>query len=486
MLDEARTVIVGSGPSGIAVADTLRLRGFSSLILEAGATRAMLGIDGHAGMAEYRRALAPRLHVDERDWHYEADRSVFDWIRVRSPGGRSLRWGGWLAKPKLENFLLHGASRAEWPFARHELDRLFVRSAAWLGARTCQLDPIYAALSQTSGTLVTPKVAAVSRGGILPFCALDRLAAADGAPRPRAHVDLFDQAVATRVMCGRNGVEGIEYVDRRDAKTHRRKAAAVVLAASPIETTRLLLCSDLAALAPIRPSIGRHYLDHIAASYLAILPYRHVGEACAGVMQRGAIIERPNDGQADIGRGGFTLELHGPNAASIHEPEILAAAELDPRADAQLACVSINAIGELLASPSRWVGLSTARDALGRPAPRIAIGWHDDDLALAARMEAEAERIALLLAGKHGRAVKVRRTLTLGGTGTSHEAGTCRIGFRDSESVVDRHGQVHGIKGLYVADASLMPSGLDCHPTLTVVALAMNTADGLARFLSAQ
>ena len=38
-----------------------------------------------------------------------------------------------------------------------------------------------------------------------------------------------------------------------------------------------------------------------------------------------------------------------------------------------------------------------------------------------------------------------------------HPTGTCKMGF-DQESVVDKNLKVHGIKGLRIADASIMPT----------------------------
>ena len=38
-----------------------------------------------------------------------------------------------------------------------------------------------------------------------------------------------------------------------------------------------------------------------------------------------------------------------------------------------------------------------------------------------------------------------------------HPSGTCKMGF-DQESVVDKNLKVHGLKGLRIADASIMPT----------------------------
>ena len=58
-----------------------------------------------------------------------------------------------------------------------------------------------------------------------------------------------------------------------------------------------------------------------------------------------------------------------------------------------------------------------------------------------------------------------------------HPAGTCSVG-----TVVRPDGQVHGIDGLYVADASVMPTITRGNPNLPVAAIAARIAAGLGGF----
>ena len=57
-----------------------------------------------------------------------------------------------------------------------------------------------------------------------------------------------------------------------------------------------------------------------------------------------------------------------------------------------------------------------------------------------------------------------------------HPVGTCRIGDDDT-AVVDTQLRVHGIDGLRVADASVMPSVVSANPNATVYAVAERAAD---------
>jgi choline dehydrogenase-like flavoprotein len=48
---------------------------------------------------------------------------------------------------------------------------------------------------------------------------------------------------------------------------------------------------------------------------------------------------------------------------------------------------------------------------------------------------------------------------------------------RDPDStVVDQYGRLHGVRNLFVADASVFPSCLGVNPQVTIMALATRTA----------
>jgi choline dehydrogenase-like flavoprotein len=59
------------------------------------------------------------------------------------------------------------------------------------------------------------------------------------------------------------------------------------------------------------------------------------------------------------------------------------------------------------------------------------------------------------------------------------------MGTDPRTSVTDADGRVHGVGNLWVAGSSLFPTGSWANPTLTIVALALRTAErisaGLAR-----
>jgi choline dehydrogenase-like flavoprotein len=62
---------------------------------------------------------------------------------------------------------------------------------------------------------------------------------------------------------------------------------------------------------------------------------------------------------------------------------------------------------------------------------------------------------------------------------STHVQGSCRMGDDPARSVVDRNGESHDVKRLFVGDASLVPRTLSVNPSLTIMALATRLAEHL-------
>jgi choline dehydrogenase-like flavoprotein len=61
--------------------------------------------------------------------------------------------------------------------------------------------------------------------------------------------------------------------------------------------------------------------------------------------------------------------------------------------------------------------------------------------------------------------------------GTAHACGTLVTGDDPERSVVDRYGRVHGLRGLYVADGSVLARSSRVNPSLTIYAWGLRLAD---------
>ncbi len=62
---------------------------------------------------------------------------------------------------------------------------------------------------------------------------------------------------------------------------------------------------------------------------------------------------------------------------------------------------------------------------------------------------------------------------------SAHQMGTCRMGGDAARHPVRPDGGVRGVRGLYVADASVFPASSGANPMLSIMALARHTAQGL-------
>lgn len=63
---------------------------------------------------------------------------------------------------------------------------------------------------------------------------------------------------------------------------------------------------------------------------------------------------------------------------------------------------------------------------------------------------------------------------------SAHQMGTCRMGRDAKSAVCDERGEVFGVKGLYIADASAFPGSSGVNPMVTIMAMAHHTAQRIA------
>jgi choline dehydrogenase-like flavoprotein len=244
-----------------------------------------------------------------------------------------------------------------------------------------------------------------------------------------------------------------------------------VLAASPIETARLLLMSEQ----PER-RVGRGLVDHMVAGYLLLEPAPPPEPAGRGPFPGSALVEsfvNLDEGTRRNFRGGFSIELAGP--VPLQELGVERMVPSD-QVDQSRATV-LHAIGEVFADRCRYVELDPdKRDWLGRPVPRVHVGWTAEDRRRAKDMRTACKALADELAIPGSRLIPLVDPLL---PGAGHEAGTCAMG-QGQDSVCDAWGRLRALQNVWIADASVMPTAGDRHPTLTLLAHALRAADAAA------
>ncbi|MDG4665367.1 GMC family oxidoreductase [Mycobacterium sp. 236(2023)] len=140
--------------------------------------------------------------------------------------------------------------------------------------------------------------------------------------------------------------------------------------------------------------------------------------------------------------------------------------------------------GEQLPHWESRIELTDERDALGMRKVRTHLHFSDADYEYAfktvelidAHLRENGAGSVEWLAGDAEESV---RTFMHGWAGF-HQSGTTRMSADPGEGVVDANLQVHGVRGLYVASTSVLPTSSQANPTLFGIAMGVRLAEHLA------
>jgi choline dehydrogenase-like flavoprotein len=81
-------------------------------------------------------------------------------------------------------------------------------------------------------------------------------------------------------------------------------------------------------------------------------------------------------------------------------------------------------------------------------------------------------------------AVGAKRTIRTPPYPSTHNLGTNRMSDKAEDGVVNKWGQTHEVKNLFVSDGSQFTTSAAENPTLTIVALAIRQADHIAGLMA--
>ncbi len=300
------------------------------------------------------------------------------------------------------------------------------------------------------------------------------------------NVQVRYNSVVTRLVtdASRRRIVRVEYLDP-DGNPASVSADHVLLAASPIESTRLLLMSDPGGpgLGNSSGLVGRNLMFHHQTIGVGI--YRQDLHGERGKSVSGGFSDFrgvPND--ADRPLGGV-VEF-GTNSEKI--VDALQYMSLGFRGETLKSYLRSSPFGRHIAvlimqgedapQQTNRVDLDPeVKDIHGLPVPRITYAPHPFEIT--ARMFYGPKLIEL-----HGAAgaqfAFVAPNYDGGPTPTtSHIMGTMRMGNDPALSVTNRFCRFHDIENLYSADGAPFPTGSGYNPTLTIQALAMRTAGAI-------
>lgn len=507
-------LIIGSGHSGGMAAKILTEKGISCLMLNAGPIPDVDKDTSQKSTAElpYRGFRPPnRLNhvfqsnefnanvwVDENEVPYTFDpEHPYNWVRVRLFGGRSLFWSR--QSFRLSDYELKGKSHdgygEDWPISLADLDPYYSRvegifrvtgqknglpqypdgnfvpdTSPWTGCMQR-----FRQASEKMGIACCKQRRAEGVGGLASSVNL-LLPKAFESGKLKAMPNVVVRELSVDKATGL--VNGAHFVDRLTRREMWVKARTVVLAAGTLESTRLLLNSNLANSSGV---MGHYLIDQTyGVGVTCSVPEARGGRATPALMGGGALVPRFRN--INTKANGF-LRGYAYNVSShmgAIEPRCFAAygEELQKKLDLYHGSgVSIGVMGEVLARYENHVRINKeVKDAWGIPALHIQTKYTDNEK----NMSQDAVDTSVALAEAAGFEVLARNAEPNPPGYSIHELGTCRMGNDPKQSVLNKWNQSHDIKNLFVIDGSSFVSGGWQNPTMTILALAMRSSEYLA------
>lgn len=296
---------------------------------------------------------------------------------------------------------------------------------------------------------------------------------------------IFADTTVTKILSKKGKVTGLQ-AEMRNPATGAKvadvevSAKVVVLAAGAVGTPRLLKASRLAKGSG---QLGRNFSLNPAVAVLG-----KFAEPVYG--WRGAFAGVGVDEFSRSEKGGFYMQ------ASMAGPEMLLWAAESGTGEAHMnfmqdyknmACVNVHIqdgadgdVGILTdASAITW-GMSHDRFTLVKKAVTVAA----KTLFAAGATEVFLPTFPSMAVTNEAHVEPLLERLLYGTNGETtfryfsyHPQGTCRMGFDPDHAVVNPYGECHDVKNLFVADASILPPGLNGNPELTVGVLSSYIAD---------
>jgi choline dehydrogenase-like flavoprotein len=141
------------------------------------------------------------------------------------------------------------------------------------------------------------------------------------------------------------------------------------------------------------------------------------------------------------------------------------------RAARGLARIGVQA--EELPNAENRVVLSDRKDAYGFPLARVMHSLDENSMQLFNHIRAEGDRIV--------KATRAKETWTAPAPGLAHFLGGTVMGKSAKDSVADSYGRTHDVGNLFITGGGLFPTIAGVHPTFTLHALTLRTADYMAK-----
>ncbi|KRE46423.1 2-keto-gluconate dehydrogenase [Paenibacillus sp. Soil522] len=463
--NEYDVLIIGTGAGGGAVlwrlCEQLKQQGKRIGIIERGDQYIPTQARNLSTMNQ-ERLIAYFTHLSKplpgADPEYPGARQLF------ALGGRTLFW--YTFTPRMHEWDL-----AKWPIPIHEMESYY-----GVAEEVMNVTKSFAEGSSFTAILLERLwMRGYSKASPLPL-------AADIVPQSfgQIHTDMFTSSIsllakalnlgpfdlainsrAVQIIHDNSKVTGVKVMSP-DKTAYMIKAKTVVCCASTFETPRLLLYSGIQ-----NPALGHYFTNQTFVQATGTISTADfpIPWGPLNIM----IQQTPENP--------YSVLMTGPEAFYWYPVAV-------ERPLTGITTVNLYGYGKVESRYENRITLDPYKvDDYGIPEIQVHFSLSEADWAVVRQMSDGIRRIAAS-AGIRLNSEGGRPPICLTPLGDlHHDAGSCRIGDDPAVSVADQYGQIHGISGLYVADNSALPDTGAENQTLTTIALAIRTADHIARRL---
>jgi choline dehydrogenase-like flavoprotein len=533
-------IVIGSGAAGGMAAWNLTRKGVNVLMLDAGEKFDRSKYWSHvkpweAQQRAERGQSAPRFYVDPKEQPYTYNEGQpFDLVRVWGRGGKTNVWGRVSLRYSDLNFTEPERDGWEipWPIRYKDVAPYYDKVEQYIGvnggtdntpflpgsryhqpppAPRCGERLLQKAGRRVGIDIVQGRRAVLTRElnghAACHYCGACGRGCDVGAffnstdwlvePALRTgKLQILDNAVVARILVDEQGLaNGVQYFDRRTKEEHKVYGKRVVVGASCIDSTRILLNSK----SPRFPNgigngsdvIGRYLAEQVRFHMYGFLPELIGGptQNDDGIGGEHIYMPRfhPRDGKKRDYLRGFGAQFWGIGAvdnASFGKKLPGFGVDLKTAIKKRYpAMVAIHPYGEVLGRRENRVTVEgTPVDRYGVPIAKIEYSPGENERKMALEMYDTAEEI--LRSAKAEIVPFKRGELDFNGAAI-HEHSTCRMGADPKRSALNGWMQMHEVKNVWVVDGSAFTTATEKNPTLTILALAWRATDYMAEEMRA-
>ena len=464
-----------------------------------------------------------KWYVNDIENPYETEKDKpFRWIRVRKVGGRSLTWGRQSYRHGDIDF--KAASRdgygIDWPISSKDLTSYYEKVERYVG-----ISGLAEGLPQLPDSVFQPamgftcgevrfrnrlkdkmgRVATIGRTAIITKAHNGRAACHYCGPcnhgcitysyysspfttlksaEATGNLTLIPNAPVSHItMDNATGkASGIAYVDATTRQIKEIRAKVVMLCASTLESTRILLNSAPGGLANSSGALGHYLMDHIFQGGAAgevdrdlrvqpwtgpprrpngmyIPRFQNVDRTHTNGFIRGYGFQGGSHPQFDTGASGFGKDYK----EAVHK-------------NARWR-TSFGVWGECLPRYENRVEINPdVKDAWGIPTLKIRASWSDNEYKI--WNDARVQAAEMLEATGH-KNVHLTGSPSVPGF-CIHEIGTARMSENPKQGVLNKWAQTWDVKNLFVTDGAAWTSSACQNPTLTMMAITGRACDYIA------